>query len=149
MPRRVWEAGGGSEHAWQSPEPYVSTALPGPRAGRRVLHIVRDLSAWVPQRSAPWDPGARDLLQTFSATLFPPAGSQPSRHIFLIAGNDGQLMETCVASVAEPVRRSHDLFETLLVEDHNEQEGVSLRFFNLSRYESASFGQRPRRFRIA
>ena len=51
---------------------------------------------------------------------------------------------------SEPVRRSHDLFETLLVEDHNEQEGVSLRFFNLSRYESAeASGQRPARFRIA
>ena len=103
-----------------------------------MLHIVRDLSAWVPQRDAAWDPGAQDLLQTFSATLFPPDGSQPSRHIFLIAGNDGQLMETWRRlGNSEPVRRSHELFETLLVEDRNQQEGVSLRFFNLSRYESA------------
>ena len=50
--------------------------LPGRGQGIRVLHMVRDLSAWVPQRSARWDPGAQDLLQGFSATLFPPDGSQ-------------------------------------------------------------------------
>jgi hypothetical protein len=136
--RQVWEAVGGSDLAWQSPEPYLSTPLPGRGQDVRVLHMVRDLSAWVPQLKAAWDPGARDLLQSFSATLFPSDDSQPSRHIFLLAGNDGQLMETWRRlGNSEPVRRSHDLFETLLVEDRNEQDGVRLRFFNLSRYESA------------
>jgi hypothetical protein len=136
--RQVWEAVGGSEDDWQSPEPYLSTALPGCGPDVRVLHMVRDLSAWVPQRKTPWDPDAKDLLRHFSSTLFPPDDSQPSRHIYLIAGNDGQLMETWRRlGNSEPVRRSRDLFETLLVEDRNEQERVSLRFFNLSRYESA------------
>ncbi len=136
--RQVWEAVGGSDLAWQSPEPHLSAALPSWGRGVWMLHMVRDLSAWVPQRKAAWEPGAQDLLGRFSATLFQPAGSQPSRHIFLIAGNDGQLMETWRRlGNSEPVRHSHDLFETLLVEDRNEQEGVNLRFFNLSRYESA------------
>ncbi len=136
--RQVWEAVGGSDDDWQSPEPYLSTALPGCGPDVRVLHMVRDLSAWVPQRTTPWDPNAQDLLRHFSATLFPPDSSQPSRHIYLIAGNDGQLMETWRRlGNSEPVRRSHALFETLLVEDRNEEPGVSLRFFNLSRYESA------------
>ena len=38
---------------------------------------------------------------------------------------------------SEAVERTHDLFETLLVEDIQEREGVSLRFFNLSRYRSS------------
>ena len=136
--RQVWEAVGGSDHEWQSPEPYLTVALPGQGQAIRVLHMVRDLSAWVPQRNAPWDPGVQDLLERFSTTLFPPDGSQMSQHIFLIAGNDGQLMETWRRlGNSEAVKRSHDLFETLLVEDRKEQEGVSLRFFNLSRYESA------------
>ena len=135
---QVWEAVGGTDSAWRSPGPYLTTALPGQGRDVRMLHIVRDLSAWVPQREAAWDPGARDLLQHFSDTLFPPDGSQSSRHIYLIAGNDGQLMETWRRlGTSEPVRSTHDLFETLLVEDRKEQEGVGLRFFNLSRHESA------------
>jgi hypothetical protein len=136
--RQVWEAVGGSDDAWQSSEPYLSTALPGGGPDVRVLHMVRDLSAWVPQRNIPWDPGAQDLLRSFSATLFPPHGSQPSPHVYLLAGNDGQLMETWRRlGDSEPVRRSRDLFETLLVKDRNEWPGVDLCFFNLSRYESA------------
>jgi hypothetical protein len=136
--RQVWEAIGGSDHEWQSSGPYLSTALPDWGQGIRMLHMVRDLSAWVPQREAAWEPGALDMLISFSNTLFPPDGSQPTRHIFLIAGNDGQLMETWRRlGNSDPVRRSRDLFESLLVEDRNEQPGVSLRFFNLSRHESA------------
>src|SRR5689334_16629942 len=69
---QVWEAAGGTGSAWRSPGPYLTTALPGQGRDVRMLHVVRDLSAWVPQREAAWDPGARDLLQHFSDTLFPP-----------------------------------------------------------------------------
>lgn len=136
--RQVWDKVGGSAHEWQSPEPYLSTALPDWGQGIRMLHMVRDLSAWVPQRESAWEPGAQDMLRSFSNTLFSPDGSQSSRHIFLIAGNDGQLMETWRRlGDSDPVRRSHDLFEALLVEDRNEQPGISMRFYNLSRHESA------------
>ena len=73
--RQVWEAVGGSDHEWQSPEPYLSTALPGQGPGIRVLHMVRDLSAWVPQRNAAWDPGAQDMLQRFSARYSRPTAA--------------------------------------------------------------------------
>lgn len=135
--RQVWEAVGGSDLDWQHNQPYLSTALPGQGQDIRMLHMVTDLSAWVPQRNTAWDPGAKDLLQRFSTALFPPPDSQPSPHIYLIAGNDGQLMETWRRlGASEPVRRCHKLFETLLVEDRREENGVSLRFFNLSRHES-------------
>jgi len=38
---------------------------------------------------------------------------------------------------SEEVDRTHDLFETLLVEDTQNREGISLRFFNLSRHRSS------------
>jgi len=137
--RQVWEAVGGSDQEWQSPDPYLSMALPDWGHGVRMLHMVRDLSAWVPQRDAAWDKGAQDMLRSFSNTLFPSEGGQGTPHIYLIAGNDGQLMETWRRlGSSDPVRRSRDLFESLLVEDRNDQPGVSLRFFNLSRHESAS-----------
>jgi hypothetical protein len=141
--RQVWEAVAGSTAAWQSPEPYLRTSLPGSGDGSPyqdgrgpMLHVVRDLSAWVPQRGASWNPATEAMLRRFSASLFPAEGSQAD--VFLIAGNDGQLMETWRRlGNSEAVERTHDLFETLLVEDIQEREGVSLRFFNLSRYRSS------------
>lgn len=76
--RQVWEAVGGSDLDWQYKQPYLSTALPGQGQDIRMLHMVTDLSAWVPQRNTAWDPGAKDLLQRFSTALFPPlAASRP------------------------------------------------------------------------
>src|SRR5258708_2043776 len=143
--RQVWDAVAGDVAAWQSPEPYLWTALPGSRGSypdqdgrKRTLHVVRDLSAWVPQRKSAWEPAAEDLLRRFSASLLPHDGNQPAQDIFLIAGNDGQLMETWRRlGQSDAVGRAHELFETLLVEDRQEDHGVSLRFFNLSRSESA------------
>ena len=71
--RRVWEEIGGDPVEWQSPSPYLSTPLPRQGesdAGARTLHIVRDLSAWAPQRGVAWDPERERLLQRFSASIF-------------------------------------------------------------------------------
>lgn len=141
--RQVWEAVGGDPVAWQSPEPYLCTSLPGIVGGQsdndgrgRTLHVVRDLSAWVPQRGAAWDPAKEGLLKSFSASLF--AGGGGPGDVFLIAGNDGQLIETWRRlGRSEAVERAQDLLETLLVEDRQQREGIPLRFFNLSRYRSA------------
>lgn len=133
---QVWERVNGSDQAWHSEAPYLSTPIPGSPS---TLHVVRDLSAWVPQQGAAWDTGAQELLQEFSATLFPEHNGEPSGQVFLIAGNDGQLMETWRRlGDTEPVRRSRELFETLLVEDRRELPSASLRLFNLSRHESAT-----------
>lgn len=140
--RQVWEAVGGDALAWQSPEPYLRTSLPGASEGQpghdgrgRTLHVVRDLSAWVPQRGGAWDPAKEDLLKCFSASLFADGGPGD---VFLIAGNDGQLIETWRRlGRSEAVERTQELLETLLVEDRQQREGIGLRFFNLSRYRSA------------
>jgi hypothetical protein len=140
--RQVWEAVGGDPIAWQSPEPYLTTSLlpaaDGPSTGsrqRRVLHVLRDLSAWVPQRGSAWSANKQDLLTSFSASLFPDAGSPGD--VFLIAGNDGQLIETWRRlGRSDAVQRTQALLETLLVEDLQQREDIPLRFFNLSRYRS-------------
>jgi hypothetical protein len=132
---QVWEKLHGSAQAWQSKEPYLSTPIPGSSS---TLHVVRDLSAWVPQQGAAWEAGPQELLERFSATLFPADGDGSSDQVFLIAGNDGQLMETWRRlGDSESVRCSREIFETLLVEDRRELPGTDLRFFNLSRHESA------------
>lgn len=145
--RQVWEAVDGVTLAWQSPEPYLRTSLPRAADGQsnlngrgRTLRVVRDLSAWVPQRGASWDPAKEGLLGRFSASLFEDGGPDD---VFLIAGNDGQLVETWRRlRRSEAVERTQDLLETLLVEDRQQLEGVSLRFFNLSRHRSAELLER-------
>src|SRR5207249_5956808 len=115
--RQVWEAISGDPTAWQSPEPYLCTSLPDRGDGRScTLHVVRDLSAWVPQQGAPWEPAKEALLQRFSSALFTQDGVVGE--VFLIAGNDGQLIESWRRlGRSEAVERAKSLFERLLMED--------------------------------
>lgn len=128
--RLVWDAVGGDQQAWESSEPYLSMPLPG--TGRS-LHLIRDLSAWVPQRDMAWDPAKHTLLLEFCRLL---TSCEPG-DLFVIAANDGQLIETWRRLDDTPaVIRVREILETLLVEDRHEETGVPLRLFNLSRCSS-------------
>ncbi|NWJ47091.1 MAG: hypothetical protein HXX08_14620 [Chloroflexi bacterium] len=103
------------------------------------MHMVRDLSAWSPERGMPWDPVKTDLLQRFSSSLF----ENNRDELFLIAANDGQLMEAWRRlDPSKYMTQAQEVLETLLVEDHQEQSGVALRLFNLSRHHSADLFER-------
>jgi hypothetical protein len=153
--RQVWEEVGGDAQAWQSASPYLSTTIDssGGGAGARTLHIIRDLSAWAPQRGAEWDSEREAVLQRFSATVFghgtDGAGggangtADHTADLFLIAANDGQLIESWHRLGATPgVLRAREHLETLLVEDQQQLPGASLQFFNLSRGSSAALFDR-------
>jgi len=107
--------------------------------GRQVsVHVIRDLSDWVQQRGRAWDPVHVDLLVCFSRSLFRAERSD----YFLIAANDGQLLESwrrLQQYTDDPsVPRALALFEDLLFEHRSEEPGVALRFFNLSDQSSAT-----------
>jgi hypothetical protein len=71
--------------------------------------------------------------------LFEPLGNE----VFLIAANDGQLVETLRRlQGTEVVVRARCVIEDLLIEDRKEQPGVRLQFFNLSRISSAEMFDR-------
>lgn len=133
--RQVWQALNGSEEEWSSDSPYLSVRL-----WRSVkVHFIRDLSGWAPQQGATWEPEKEALLQTFCRSLF----DAHSGEIFLIAGNDGQVIESFRRlRETDEVKRARQVFEDLLVEDRQEQTGVRLRFFNLSRSSSAELFDR-------
>lgn len=127
---KVWEQLQGDAVTWSSNNPYISLVLPS----GATLHVIRDLSAWVPQQGAEWDAVGMDLLEAFSSSLFEPN----TFDYFLIAANDGQLIETWRRLPhSSAVSQARRLFEQLLVEDREGQPGVALRFFNLSRGSSA------------
>ncbi len=150
--RQVWKALAGKDEDWASNNPYLTirfhypkdrTSWPeshDPSQYRSVqIHFIRDLSGWAPQQGAEWEADKEELLQKFCHSLFNPEADE----IFLIAANDGQLIESFRRlKDTDDVKRARQVFEDLLVEDRQEQTGVRLRFFNLSRASSAELFDR-------
>jgi hypothetical protein len=131
---RVWERLGGDAETWAGQETHCQLTV-SVAGGRNVtLHVLRDLSAWVPVQGAEWIPEKRTLMQMFCRSMFTP----DAEHIFLIAANDGQLAETFRRLLPDPeVQRAKDVIEELLVSDRSESEGCFLRLHNLSRGSSS------------
>lgn len=150
--RQVWKGLGGNDNDWASDSPYLTTSFHYPKDRvnwpeaddtslyRAVkIHFIRDLSGWAPQQGAAWDADKETLLQKFCHSLFNPEAND----IFLIAANDGQLIESFRRLLnTSDVVRARQVFEDLLVEDRQEQPGVRLKFFNLSRANSAELFDR-------
>jgi len=150
--RQVWKALAGEEEDWASDNPYLTILFHYPKDRthwperhdpslyRSVrVHFIRDLSGWAPQQGAEWDLEKEALLHKFCHSLF----NDEADEIFLIAANDGQLIESFRRlKDTEEVKRARQVFEDLLVEDRQEQPGVRLRFFNLSSASSADLFDR-------
>ena len=131
---RVWQALGGSAEEWATDEIYFQLLL---TAGDQptLVHVIRDLTA-LPDT----DPKGRyttkaDLLEQLSDILFNPTAGE----LFLLAANDGQLIETWrkVASGSASTRAS-TVFEARLMGDVDPEPNCGLAFFNLSRVPSAT-----------
>jgi hypothetical protein len=136
---RVWEQLGGDADTWAGQDTHCQheVQLPPDAAGeaRKVrLHVLRDLSAWVPVQGANWPAEKRDLMLRFCRSLY----VDRPEEVFLIAANDGQLAETFRRLLpSEEAERAKDVIEELLVTDQESLPGCALRLFNLSRGSSA------------
>jgi hypothetical protein len=150
--RQVWKTLKGDDTAWASDNPYLTIQFHYPKDRttwpeaedkslyRLVkIHFIRDLSGWAPQQGAEWESEKEALLETFCRSIFNPEAAE----VFLIAANDGQLIESWRRlNQTQGVKRARQILEDLLVEDRQEQSGVRLKFFNLSRANSASLFDR-------
>jgi len=131
--RKVWKFLKGDENDWVSDSPYLKVPFRFPENRKVIIHFIRDLSGWAPQQGQAWEPEKAGLLQKFCTSLFDADASD----IFLIAGNDGQLIESFRRLEDSPcIIKTRKIFEELLVEGKEQQKGVRLRFFNLSRGSS-------------
>ena len=131
---RIWQALGGSAEEWDTDEVYCQLRCTA--GGQPILvHFLRDLTA-LPDK----DPKGRyttktDLLEHLSMVLFDPT----AREIFLVAANDGQLIESWRKAGSESaVGRVAAVFEARLMDDDDPEEDARLAFFNLSRVRSAT-----------
>jgi len=150
--RQVWKSLNGEETAWASDDPHLSLNFSYPEDRKSwpdskdpglyrtvTVHFIRDLSGWVPQEGAKWDPEKEALLLGLCRSIVAPDGNE----IFLIAANDGTLLESWrKLPQTEETIRARALFEELLVTELQEQVGVRLKFFNLSRANSAELFDR-------
>ncbi|MCY4596766.1 MAG: hypothetical protein OXC19_18450 [Bryobacterales bacterium] len=128
---RIWQALGGNAEEWETDEVYHRLQF---TAGGRptLMHVIRDLTA-LPDR----DPKGRyttktELLEHLSTILFDPTADE----VFLLAANDGQLIETWrkVASGS----RALAVFEARLMDDSDAEASARLAFYNLSRVRSTA-----------
>ncbi len=126
---KVWRQLGGDETQWASDDVY-HTCQANIGGLNKIVHVIRDLTA-MPQT----DPKGRytnkvELLLKFCSGLCQPDDGT----IFLIAANDGQLVEMLHKLPSNgQVLRVQAHIESLLVEDWREAEGIPLKLFNLSR----------------
>lgn len=133
--REVWESLGGSFSEWQSDEPYIRFQhFSGVK-----IHFIRDLSAWAPPLGESWRQNTElfDVVNLFINSCT----SIEARDIFIIAANDGQLVEA-FRKVSEEVGSLESVgffqqIEHMLVDEKQESKELNLRMFNLSRGSSA------------
>ncbi len=129
---KLWHQLGGDAAEWASPEIYFQ--ITANIAGRQILvHMVRDLTALPPTDDRGRYASKDELLQRLSSILF----SSESDEIFVLAANDGQLVETWRRlPSSEQVLHARAVFDKLLDENRDKIEGLALGFFHLSRLPS-------------
>ena len=121
----AWSLLGGDERVWAADEVYYETT--SVVAGRpRTVGVIRDLTKLRGGTFGPFSDRVELLLAISAAML-----SADPDQIFVVAANDGQLMETWRRLDHPVAARGHQLLENLLVgEPDPDADGVA--FFNLS-----------------
>jgi hypothetical protein len=130
---RLWTELGGDADEWTANEIYQEiSAIVGGRA--RTIGIVRDLTALPSNGTYGTWVGKLALLEAINRSFFDP---DPD-FIFVIAANDGQLLDTWRRAVDVPLSdEGYELLEACLVEGQSASQG-QIAFFNLSAVSCAS-----------
>lgn len=126
----AWIFMGGTEEDWATDEIYRRIPL-DERYGSGTLHVIRDLTAL--RDSDDRYGGKAELLQRISHAMF-----EPGSDIFLIAANDGQIVENWRRLDAQGIGgRALAILEARLMRDRDPEEAAYLEFFNLSNISSS------------
>jgi hypothetical protein len=131
---KIWNHIGGGEAQWSSDDVYHTLEIqPGGKA--MTVHVIRDLTALPPQDEMGRYADKAELLTRFCDSL---CEQEPSAQ-FLVAANDGQLVETLQRiPTTDNVARVRSIVESLLVNNHRESAEARLTLFNLSRVPCVS-----------
>jgi hypothetical protein len=126
---KIWSILGGSDEQWSSDDVYHTLEIRTSQ-GTLTVHVIRDLTALPPHDTNGRYRDKEELLTQFCECLCVPDG----RVQFLIAANDGQLVETLQRlPTTDNIARVRAIVESLLVEGRRESAEAPLTLFNLSR----------------
>lgn len=129
---KIWSLLGGSEQQWNSDDVYHTIDI---QCGEKTLtvHIIRDLTALPPNDAKNRYSDKAELLTAFCDCL-----CELNENVqFLIAANDGQLVETLQRLPSTTnVDRVKAIVESLLFDDCRDAQEAPLTLFNLSRVPS-------------
>lgn len=107
---------------------YGNVVLATP-AGERTLHFIFEFSGFTPEHGQPWMPEQIDLLDRFAQSVLDP---EP-REYFVLAANDGKLVQALNSLPSSADVRLKPFIETLLTRDQRSHPDAALLFLNLSR----------------
>ncbi|MGE3538655.1 MAG: hypothetical protein AB7N91_14655 [Candidatus Tectimicrobiota bacterium] len=120
--RKIWEGLGGDHGIWESDDKIRRLTL----AEGHCLTVIKDLSE------------LRDEDRSFLAHMADAICGQNSLDVFLVASNDGQLVEAWNGTPDSPsVIRVRGLIEDLLVSEQSCRDSYDLILYNLSRTAAA------------
>lgn len=120
--RKIWEALNGQSEDWEKDRKVYQLEI-----GNKQLSIVKDLSELEDERKT-------DLLTKMADSIV----QHSSLDIYLIAANDGQLIEAWNNAQDTPnVKKIRQVIEQLLVTDTKENYNYNLLLYNLSRLSAA------------
>lgn len=120
--REIWEQLGGSLETWNQSQAKIHTL----ELSNNQLIIVKDLSELTPEEKL-------GLLPQIAAAIM----GKDTTKVYLIAANDGQLVEAWTKAEIAGISEVQQVIEELLVEDLREKEGFYVRLYNLSRQSAA------------
>ncbi len=109
-------------------EHYQQVVLDTP-AGPRRFHFIFEFSGFTPEQGRPWTAQQIELLDIFARSVLDP---EPSDY-FVLAANDGKLVQAFDSLPEDADSRLRPLIETLLTGDKSGEQGAALLFLNLSR----------------
>jgi len=124
--REIWSYFGGSLDTWESRDKVKQLKLPN---SNKTLFVVKDLSELQ-------DFEKKDILEQLSSILQNPDEDK----MFLIAANDGQLIEAWKHANPKDnpqIERVKKHIEDLLVNGEKERPGIKLKLYNLSQVNAA------------
>lgn len=118
--RRIWEALGGDKSIWAQKKKINSLFLPNQQ---RRLVVIKDLSELTLS-------DAQEVLPRIAEAIT----NQNAEDVYLIAANDGQLMERWREIADTPlITNARNIVEDMLVNERQKKENVALHLYNLSR----------------
>ncbi|MDG6745631.1 hypothetical protein QCF01_14660, partial [Staphylococcus aureus] len=135
----LWHRFGGSAErkSGKNRQNYLPLDVDTPDGVRR-LHFIFEFSGWCPEKGQPWPEDRLDLINRFVASVHSP----DPQEFFVIAANDGRLIQAFDSLPESPAKTLAPAIEELLADELSRLDALNLLFLNLTRMPTADILER-------